>query len=60
MKLAQVSELLRIIRALEAQQSKLDLLILKTPTSKAREDLTSANIHLLVGIGELRNAFNGS
>lgn len=49
------NDIRRIIRALEAQQGELDLIILKTPTGGVREDLTGANIHLLSAISSLTN-----
>lgn len=52
---AHAEDIRRIIRSLEAQQTELDLIILRTPTGQVREDLTVGNIHLLVGIQALLN-----
>lgn len=49
------SDVLKLIRALEHQQIELDVLIMKTPTSNVRNDLTEANIHLMAAISSLKN-----
>lgn len=48
-------EVIKIIQAVEFQQRALELLILKTPTSNVRDELTNANIHLMGAINDLKN-----
>lgn len=47
-------DLRRICRAIESQRSELELVILGEPTGYPREELTSANIHLLEALNHLK------
>lgn len=51
-----VNDTARIHRAIQAQQVELDLLILKTSTSEARNKLTEGNIYLLSALSALTEA----
>ena len=46
-------DLRRIYRALQAQQGELDLIILRTPSGHIREELSSANIHILAAMKDI-------
>lgn len=50
-----IRELRRILRALEARQKELDLLILNQRSGAERNLLTDANIHLLASMDSLKN-----
>lgn len=49
------AEVIKIIKELEYQTQQLTLLVMKTPTSNVRNDLTSANIHLMTAVSDLKN-----
>ena len=49
----------RVARALETQQQQIELLVLAEPSGPRRNELTSANIHLLGALEALRKAGAG-